>query len=80
MQDESFKFMNGVNGTTTFLPLDSKIGGQVRNDRPGVGQFLTREQANYIYKKIETGETINTDSIEQEIKQEEQLNRTYDTS
>ena len=40
--------MNGENGTTAFLPLDSKIGGQVRNDRPNVGQFLTREQANYI--------------------------------
>ena len=72
--------MNGESGTTTFLPLDSKIGGQVRNDRPSVGQFLTREQANYIYKKIETGEIINTDAIEQEIKQEEQLNRIDDTN
>ena len=72
--------MNGRNGTTAFLPMDSKIGGQVRNDRPSVGQFLTREQANYIYKKIETGEMINTDAIEQEIKQEEQLNRIDGTS
>ena len=72
--------MNGENGTTTFLPLDSKIGGQVRNDRPSVGQFLTREQANYIYIKIETGEIINTDTIEQEITQEKQLNRIDDTS
>ena len=47
--------MNGRNGTTAFLPLDSKIGGQVRNDRPSVGQFLTREQTNYIYKKTEMG-------------------------
>ena len=47
--------MNGKGGTTAFLPLDSKIGGQVRNDRPSVGQFLTREQADYIYKKIQTG-------------------------
>ena len=72
--------MNGENGTITFLPLDSKIGGQVRSDRPSVGQFLTREQANYIYKEIETGEIINTNAIEQEIKQEEQLNRIDDTS
>ena len=41
---------------------------------------LTREQANYIYKKIETGEIINTDAIAQEIKQEEQLNRIDDPS
>ena len=72
--------MNGESGTTTFLPLDSKIGRQVRNDRPSVGQFLTRKQADYTYKKIETGEVINTDMIEQEIKQEEQLNRIDDTN
>ena len=46
--------MNGVYGTTAFLPLDSRIVGHVRNDRPSVGQFLTREQAKYIYKMIET--------------------------
>ena len=43
--------MNGRDGTTAFLPLDSKIGGQVSCDRPNVGQFLTREQANYVYKR-----------------------------
>ena len=50
--------MNGRDGTTTFLPLDSKIGGQGRNDRPSVGQFLTREQTKYIYRKIEIHENI----------------------
>ena len=45
--------MNGRDGTTTFLPLDSKIGGQVSHDRPKVGQFLTRDQANNVYKKVE---------------------------
>ena len=72
--------MNGRNSTTTFLSLDLKIGGKARNDRPSVGQFLTRKQTNYIYKKVETGEMINTDTIEQEIIQEEQLNRIDDTS
>ena len=41
--------MNGRNGTTGFLPLNSKIGGQVNNNRPSVGQFLTREQTRCIY-------------------------------
>ena len=50
-----------------FLPLGSKIGGQVGHDRPNIGQFLTREQANYIYKKVETGKIINSDTIKQEI-------------
>ena len=39
--------MNGRDSTTAFLPLDSKIGGQISHDRPNVGKFLTREQANY---------------------------------
>ena len=58
--------MNGRDDTTTFLPLDSRIGGQIR-DNPTVGQYLTRDQTKYIYKKVETGEIINTDMIEQEI-------------
>ena len=48
--------MNGRDGTTTFLPLNTKIGGQLNNNRPNVGQFLTREQTKYIYKKTELGE------------------------
>ena len=72
--------MNGRDGTTAFLPLDSRISGQKRNDRPGVGQFLTREQTKYIYRKVETGEIINTDTIEQEVEQEEQLSKIDDTN
>ena len=68
-----FKLMNCRDGTTAFLPLDSRIGGQGRDDSPTVGQFLTREQARYIYRKVEAGEIINTDTIEQEIEQEKQL-------
>ena len=71
--------MNCRNGTTSFLPLDSKIGGQGRNDKPNVGQFLTRKQTNYIYKKIETGDMINTATIH-EMEPEEQLSKIDDTS
>ena len=72
--------MNGRDVTTAFLPLDSKIGGQVSHDRPNVGQCFTREQANFIYKKVETGEMINKDTMQQEIELEEQLNRMDDTN
>ena len=72
--------MNGRDGITTFSPLDSKIGGQISHNRPIVGQFLTREQANYVYKKVETGKIINTDAIQQEMEQEEQLNKIDDMS
>ena len=50
--------MNGRNGTTTFLLLDSKIGGQIDHNRPSVGHFLTTEQASYVYKKVEMGEMM----------------------
>ena len=43
-----------------------------------MGQYLTRDQARYVYKKVETGEMINTDMIKQEIEQEKQLNRMDD--
>ena len=72
--------MNGRNGTTAFLPLDSKIGGQVSYDRPNVGQFLTREQASYVYKKVEMDEVINVSTIQQEMEQEEQLSKIGDTN
>ena len=71
--------MNSRYDTTTFLPLDSRIGGQNR-DSPTVGQYLTRDQSRYIYKKVETGEIINTDMIQQEIEQEKQLGKIDDTS
>ena len=61
--------MNGRDGTTTFLALDSKIGGQSMSNNTTVGQFLTREQTRYVYRKVETGEIINTDMIKQEIEQ-----------
>ena len=47
--------MNGRNGTTAFLPLDSRIDGQGRDNHPAVGQFLTREQTRYINRKVEMG-------------------------
>ena len=66
--------MNGRDDATTFLLLDFRIGGQSRDSYPTVGKYLTRDQAKYVYKKVETGETINTDKVQQEIEQEKQLN------
>ena len=67
--------MNGRDGTTAFLPLDSRIGRQGGNDRSSIGQFLTREQTKHLYRKVETGEIINTETIEQVMEQEEQLSK-----
>ena len=70
--------MNGRDGTTTFLPLNTKIGGQVNDNRPGIGQFFTREQTRYICKKTESGEIVNTETVQQEIEQERKLCRIDD--
>ena len=65
--------MNGRDDTTAFLPLDFRIGGQNRDSYPMVGQYLTRDQIRYIYKKVETGEMINTDRVQQEIEQDNDI-------
>ena len=72
--------MNGKDDTATFLPLDFKTGGQSKDSHPTVGQYLTRDQARYVYKKVETGQVINIDTVKQEIEQEKQLNRMDDDS
>ena len=54
--------MNGRDDMTTFLPLDSRIGGQNKESLT-VGQYLTRDQTKYVYKKVENEEMINTDTI-----------------
>ena len=66
--------MNGRDDTTTFLLLDSLRGGQ-NKESPTVEQYLTRDQTRNIYKKVEMGEMINMDMIQQEIEQEKQLRK-----
>ena len=41
---------------------------------------MTREQANYVYKKTELGEVINTETLQQKLEHERQLNRMDDTN
>ena len=61
--------MNSKDDATTFLPLDFRIGGQSRDSHPTVGQYLTSNQARHIYKKVETGEIINVDTVKYKIEQ-----------
>ena len=72
--------MNSRDEATAFLPLDSRVGGQSRDSHPTVGQYLTRDQARHIYKKVETGEIINVDMVKHEIEQEKQLSQMDDDS
>ena len=72
--------MKGRNGPTVFLPLSPKIDGQEKGYYPSIGQYLTREQAYFVYKKTESGEVINTETLEQELEYKRQLNKIDDTS
>ena len=67
-------------GPLNFLPLDFKTGGPSEDSHPTVGQYLTRDQTRHVYKKVETGESINADMIQQEVEQEKQLNKLDDGS
>ena len=72
--------MKGRNGPTAFLPLSSKIGGLINDNKPSIGQYLTREQANFVYKKTESGKMINTETLQQELEHKRQLNKIDDTN
>ena len=41
---------------------------------------MTREQANYVYKKTESGKIISTETLQQELEYKRQLNRIDDTN
>ena len=72
--------MKGRNGPITFLPLSSKIGGLVNDNKHSIGQYLTWELANFVYKKTESDKMINTETLQQELEHERQLNKIDDMS
>ena len=72
--------MNGRDDAAAFLSLDFRIGGQSGDRHPTVGQYLTRDQARHVYKKVETGRIINADTVKHEIEQEKQLSQMDDNS
>ena len=64
------KLIKGKNVTTPFLPLDSKKGGPVKYAKDRKAIYLTEEQMRCIYKKVESGSEINTNTMKQEIDNE----------
>ena len=42
-------------------------------------KYLTEDQARHIYKKVESGYIINISKMKQELDQDWELNRLYDT-
>ena len=66
----SFKLIEGKNGPTTFLPLNTKIRGQTRYIKDKTAICLADNQARHVYKKVKSGSIINIDTIKQELGQE----------
>ena len=62
------------------MPLSTNIGGQVNSTKSKDSDYSTEEQARHVYKKVESGSIINTDTLWQEKEQEWELNRIDDIS
>ena len=77
--------MEGKNNPTAFLPLGSRLGGEVDERINSKGenrgkQYLTVKQENYTYRKVETGNLINKSMMRQEIDQDIELDKMDDTN
>ena len=60
------------------MPLNTKISGQTRYIKDKTAICLTDNQTRHVYKKVESGNIINIDTIKQELKQD--VDKTDDTS
>ena len=54
--------MKGKKDSTTFLPLESRLGGPVRYAKDKENICLTTDQARYIYKKVEQEGIVNVEN------------------
>ena len=70
-----FKLVKGKDATTSFLPIDDKTYGKVRFIQKKDAICLTENQARYVYKKVEQGSIINTETMKQEIEQKKLTER-----
>ena len=80
IKSEYLNFIEGKNGPTTFLPLNTNIGGQSKPNKNKEMRHLTEDQAKHIYKKVESRNVINIGTVKQETDQDWELNRLDDTS
>ena len=65
-----FKPIKSKNGTTSFLPFDSKTRGKVKYIKNKGAICLTEDQTRYVHKKVEQGSNLNIETMKQEIEQE----------
>ena len=51
------------------MPLNTKIGGQARYIKDREAVCLMKDEAKYIYKKVETENIVNVDTKKQKIEE-----------
>ena len=62
------------------MPLGSKLGGEInerkisRDENADKG-YLTAKQVNYLYRKVESGNSSNKNMMRQEIDQDIELDK-----
>ena len=66
------KCIEGRNDPTTFLPLSTNVGRQIRLNKHKYkeNKYLTQDQARHIYKKVESGNIIDINTLKQEKEQD----------
>ena len=67
------------------MPLGSKLGGEINERKFSNGEnrnkeYLTAKQANYAYRKVESGNLINKNKMRQKIDQDVELDQMDNTS
>ena len=67
---EYFKLIKVKDGTTSFLPVESKTGGKISYIKNRETMCLSEKQADYVYKKLEEGKVINVNMLKQRLKQD----------
>ena len=65
----TFKLIESKNESTAFLHLNANIGGHIRTDNyeSKENKYLMEEQARHVYKKVESSNIININTLKQEI-------------
>ena len=64
-----FNLIKGKDGTTSFLPIRSKTGGEIKYIKNREAICLTKKQANHIYKKVEEGKPVTMNTAPQGLDQ-----------
>ena len=62
------------------MPSTCKVGGTFTNIRYYGDRYLTEDQVRYVYKKVNAGKEIKTETMKQQMEQEKSIKTEIDGS